>query len=94
MATTTTRTTVYLDNALHQALRLKATSSNRSLSDIINEAVRSALKEDQEDWDDIEARTNEPTLSYVELLERLEANGSSRKECEPDTLGNDAPRNW
>lgn len=73
MATNTTRTTVYLDNALHQALRLKAASSNRSLSDIVNEAVRCALQEDQEDWYDIEARTNEPTLSYVELLERLEA---------------------
>jgi plasmid stability protein len=76
MEATTTRATVYLDSALHLALRLKAASSHRSISDIVNEAVRNALREDQEDLHDIEARTTEPTLSYEELLERLKADGT------------------
>ena len=37
------RSTVYFDPQLHAALRLKATHTQRSLSDIVNDAVRAAL---------------------------------------------------
>jgi plasmid stability protein len=45
----TVRSTFYLESALHQALRLKAAAAHRSMSDIVNEAIREALREDQED---------------------------------------------
>ena len=45
----TTRATIYLDSDLHRALRLKAASTHRSVSDLVAEAVREALREDQED---------------------------------------------
>jgi plasmid stability protein len=47
MATPTKRTTVYLDPDLHKALRLKAIAVSRSLSDLVNEAVRELLKKDR-----------------------------------------------
>ena len=49
MATSQKRATVYFDPALHKALRLKAAETDRSLSDIVNEAVKLSLLEDAED---------------------------------------------
>ncbi len=49
MTTLSKRSTIYLDPALHQALRLKALETSRSMSEIINEAVKEALAEDAED---------------------------------------------
>src|SRR5690606_3166504 len=37
------RSTIYLDNDLHTALRLNAAATHRSLSEIVNGAVRRAL---------------------------------------------------
>jgi plasmid stability protein len=75
MGTTSKRATVYFDENLHQALRLKAAHTHRSVSDIVNDAVRSVLAEDQEDFAAFEQRADEPTLSYEELLNDLKAHG-------------------
>ena len=69
------RATVYFEPALHKAIRLKAAHTNRSVSDIVNEAVRHALREDQEDLAAFEERIAEPEMSYEALLKDLKANG-------------------
>jgi len=69
------RSTIYFDPQLHAALRLKAAHTHRSLSDIVNDAVRAALSEDQEDLAAFEERVSEPTMSYETLLKELKANG-------------------
>ena len=69
------RATIYFEPALHRAIRLKAAHTNRSLSEIVNDAVRWALREDQEDLEAFEDRIGEPTLSYEALLKELKANG-------------------
>lgn len=69
------RATIYLDPALHRALRVKAAASNRTVSDLVNEAVRQALREDQEDLAAFADRVAEPTVSYEELLADLKAHG-------------------
>jgi len=69
------RSTVYFDADLHAALRLKAAHSDRSMSDLVNDAVRAALAEDQEDLAAFDDRVAEPTLSYGELLNDLKAHG-------------------
>jgi len=69
------RSTIYFDPQLHAALRLKAAHSNRSVSDIVNDAVRSALAEDQEDLAAFEDRVAESSLSYEALLDDLKAHG-------------------
>ena len=76
MSTDSIRSTLYLEPALHQALRLKAASSRRSMSDIVNDAVRAALREDEEDLSAIAERSGQPTLSYEEFLTRLKADGT------------------
>lgn len=73
MPETTKRSTIYFDPQLHAALRLKAVHSNRSISDLVNDAVRAALAEDQEDLAVFEHRLAEPTMTYEELLNDLKA---------------------
>ena len=71
----TKRSTVYFDPEIHRALRLKAASTDRSISELVNEAVRQALKEDQEDLAALQERAAEPAISYEALLEDLKAHG-------------------
>ena len=73
MTSDTVRSTLYLDAALHQALRLKAATAHRSMSDLVNEAVRAALREDQEDLAAFDQRVREQPISYEALLTRLKA---------------------
>ncbi len=69
------RSTVYFETEIHQALRIKAATTNQSVSEVVNEAVRVALSEDQEDLNAFSTRAKESTLSYEELLEDLKAHG-------------------
>ena len=69
------RSTVYFEPEIHQALRIKAATTNVSVSEVVNEAVRIALREDQEDLKAFEERADEPTLSYEELLDDLKSHG-------------------
>jgi hypothetical protein len=69
------RSTVYFEPAIHHALRMKAVTSNISVSEIVNEAVRFALREDQEDLSAFTERSDEPTISYEELLKDIRAHG-------------------
>jgi plasmid stability protein len=72
----TTRATVYLDTALHQALRLKAASTRRSISELVADAVREALREDEEDLAAVAHRAEEPTVTYEAFLKKLKADGT------------------
>jgi hypothetical protein len=69
------RSTIYLDPDLHKALRLKAVETSRSLSDLVNEAVRESLAEDVEDLAAFEDRVSEPLISYDEMIKRLRKDG-------------------
>jgi plasmid stability protein len=70
-----TRSTIYFEPDLHRALRLKAAHTHSSLSNIVNEAVRQALQEDQEDLASFDERAKEPLISYEELLKDLKKKG-------------------
>ena len=75
MSDLTKRSTVYFEADVHQALRVKAATTHQSVSEVVNEAVRVALREDQEDLNAFSQRVNEPTVSYEELLEDLKLHG-------------------
>ena len=75
MSALTKRATVYFDPAMHRALQLKALETSRSLSDIVNDAVHSALAEDAEDLAAFEERVDEPLVSYEAVLKELKVNG-------------------
>jgi hypothetical protein len=75
MATATKRATVYLDPELHKALKLKAAETSRSVSDLVNDAIREALAEDAEDISAFEERVREPLISYDQMVKRLKKDG-------------------
>ncbi|HEY6321230.1 MAG TPA: CopG family transcriptional regulator [Thermoanaerobaculia bacterium] len=69
------RATVYLDSDLHRALRLKAAAADRSISDLVNEAVKLCLTEDAEDLEAFEEREAEPVESFASFVKRLKRRG-------------------
>lgn len=69
------RATVYLEPTLHRALRLKSAETDRSVSELINDAVRSTLIEDADDLSSIEDRQNEPSRSFEAFVSDLRRRG-------------------
>ncbi|MCC5862474.1 MAG: CopG family transcriptional regulator [Gammaproteobacteria bacterium] len=69
------RATVYFDPALHRALRLKAAETDRSMSDLVNEAVRLSLGEDAADLLAFQERRDEPELSFEAVVKDLKRSG-------------------
>ena len=69
------RATVYFDSEIHRALRIKSAQTERSLSDLVNEAVRSTLAEDAEDLGAFRQRASEPSLSFETVVRDLKRRG-------------------
>jgi hypothetical protein len=75
MSTLSKRSTVYFEPAIHQALKMRAASSHVSVSELVDEAVRLLMREDQEDLKAISERSHEPEISYEDLLNDLKQHG-------------------
>ena len=75
MSSLSKRSTIYFDPAIHGALKLKAASTDTSLSELVDEAVRLLMREDQEDLEAISGRVSEPVISYEVLLNDLKKHG-------------------
>jgi hypothetical protein len=71
----TKRATIYFDAEVHRALRLRAAACNRSISDMVNEAVRMTLAEDADDFRDADQRQGEPSSSFEEFVTSLRNSG-------------------
>ena len=69
------RTTIYLEPALHKALQLKSIETSKSISALVNQAIRDALAEDAQDIVACDERTGEPVVSYAEMVKRLKNDG-------------------
>ena len=69
------RATVYFDPVLHHALRVKAAETDRSMSDLVNEAVQLSLTEDAEDLAAFKDRVNEPSYPYEDVVKDLKRRG-------------------
>jgi len=75
MTTQTKRATIYFDPVLHKALRLKAVETSRSVSELVNKAVREALSEDAGDLLAFEERADEAPVSYEKMIKGLKKDG-------------------
>ena len=75
MTTLTKRATVYLDPGLHRAIRLKSVETARSVSDLVNDALRDGLAEDANDLAVFEERKKELTLSFETFVKELRRHG-------------------
>ncbi len=69
------RATVYFDPELHRALRLKAAETERSISELVNEAVRLSLAEDAEDLSAFGERAEELDLPFEDVVLDLKRRG-------------------
>jgi len=69
------RATVYFDPYLHRALRLKAAETDRSISELVNEAVQSALAEDADDIEAFDVREKEADYSFEDVVKDLKRRG-------------------
>jgi hypothetical protein len=69
------RATVYFDSDIHRALRLKAAASDKSISDMVNEAVKLTLAEDAEDLAAFDGRKREPNLDFEQVVKALKRRG-------------------
>lgn len=69
------RTTIYLPADVHRALRLKAATADRSISDLVSEAVRMSLAKDAEDLEDFEKRSKERSLEFESVVRSLRRRG-------------------
>jgi len=69
------RVTIYFDPEIHRVLRLKAVATERSISEIVNEAVELALEEDARDLEAFAERRDEPQLSFDGVLRDLRHRG-------------------
>ncbi len=76
MTTLTQRATIYMDPVLHKALRLKSVETSRSISDLVNDAIRDELAEDADDLAVFKARLKEPALDFEDFLKKLKRNGT------------------
>ena len=72
---TARRSTVYFDPAVHRALRLHSAASDRNLSEVVNEMVRRALKEDLADLAIARKRRSEPRHSLESVVKELRRRG-------------------
>lgn len=75
MKTNTKRTTIYLDNHLHHALRIKAAETEHTMSELVEEAIKISLAEDSIDLAAFEKRKSEPSVSFEEVLKSLKKSG-------------------
>ena len=65
------RATVSFEPDIHRALRMKAAATDRSVSEMVNDAVRLALAEDAEDLEALETRAAEPELAFEEVVRSM-----------------------
>ena len=75
MSTQPKRATVYFQPDIHRALRHKAAETERSMSDLVNDAVRASLAEDAEDLAAFEERAAEPSVSFESVVRDLKRRG-------------------
>ena len=66
------RSTVYLDADLHRALKLQAAETSSNISALVNSALKDAFRADRDDLAEFDARAKEQTLTFQELVNRLD----------------------
>lgn len=71
----TKRATVYFEEDLHKALRIKAAEVEQSVSDLVNDAIRASLREDADDLEAFETRAKEKSIPFELAVKKLKARG-------------------
>ena len=75
MTTDVKRATIYMDPAIHKALKLKSIETSKSISELVNQAIKESLSEDTDDIAAYQDRIEEPLISYSDMVRRLKDDG-------------------
>ena len=75
METKLKRATIYFEPKLHRALKIKSVQIDKTMSEIVNEAIRHILAEDLEDLTDHQNRVSEPNIEFQQVLKELKTGG-------------------
>jgi len=69
------KATIYLDQRIHRALRIKSAETNRPMSQLVNDAIAASLREDEEDLAAFKKRAHEPLVTFEQVLKELKRDG-------------------
>ena len=69
------RSSVYLEDDLHKALKIKAVDIEIPMSSLVNEAVRQSLIEDAEDLQTFNDRAEESSVDFESFVQKLKKDG-------------------
>tara|TARA_B110000037_G_C17026921_1_gene467766 strand:- start:79 stop:300 length:222 start_codon:yes stop_codon:yes gene_type:complete len=69
------KATLYLEEPVHKALRLKAAETRQSMSDLVNDALKASLLEDLEDITAWRERKNDETIGFEDFVALLKEDG-------------------
>ena len=69
------RTTVYLDQKIYRAAKVKSALTGKTLSMLVNQALIQALREDAADLAALHQRRKEPSRPFEAVLKDLKRDG-------------------
>jgi len=69
------RTTIYFSTDIFKALRMKAAATDRSISEVVDAAVKDSLAEDAIDFDAFTLLRDEPVTSFNSFVSGLRRRG-------------------
>lgn len=75
MSQPVTPSVIQLEPDLEAALQFKAELLHQTVSEMVNQAVRLVVEEDQADLAAFDERAAEPTISLDELIQELKVHG-------------------
>jgi Arc/MetJ family transcription regulator len=69
------RTTITINDKLFRALKIRAAETDKSISQLVESAVKYQVLEDFEDIEDATKREHESTYSFDDLVKQFKAEG-------------------
>lgn len=75
MSNDDTKTTIYLSPSVRRALKRRVLETDQTMSQYVDMAIATAIAEDLEDIEAIDARRNDETESLEEFLKAIKADG-------------------
>jgi hypothetical protein len=69
------RATIYLNADLFRVIRIKSAETSKSVSEIVNDAVRLSLAEDAEDLAAFDERAHEAVITFEKVRKELRRHG-------------------
>lgn len=70
-----TKATLYIEDPVHKALRMKAAETRQSMSELVNDALKASLLEDLEDIQTWKERKDDDVMEFEDFVAALKKDG-------------------